>query len=231
MYKIALCKAKVVLFENVGNQRVFIYNGIIDESKTCVLHGAGVNVDEFSVLPYVKDCETTNFLFVGRVMREKGIDELLEAMNMLLSEGIKCHLDVLGWCEEDYTPILEKYQEEGWLSYHGYQTNVVPFIEKCHCLVLPSWHEGMANTNLECASSGRPVITTNIHGCLEAVDDGISGFLVEKQNVTSLYNAMKKFCMLNYDERKKMGLAGRTRMEKIFDKKIVVAETIKAMGI
>ncbi|MCR4674809.1 MAG: glycosyltransferase, partial [Lachnospiraceae bacterium] len=194
-------------------------------------HGAGVNVDEFSVLPYVKDCDTTNFLFVGRVMHEKGIAELLEAMKMLLSEGIKCHLDVLGWCEEDYTTILEKYQEEGWLSYHGYQANVVPFIEKCHCLVLPSWHEGMANTNLECASSGRPVITTNIHGCLEAVDDGISGFLVEKQNATSLYNAMKKFCMLNYDERRKMGLFGRTRMEKIFDKKIVVAETIKAMGI
>ncbi len=89
----------------------------------------------------------------------------------------------------------------------------------------------MANTNLESAASGRPVITSNIHGCLEAVEEGVTGFLAEKQNVDSLYGAMKKFCALSMNEREAMGIAGRKRMEEVFDKKKVVAETVKWMGM
>ena len=110
---------------------------------------------------------------------------------------------------------------------HGYQKDVRPFIEKCHCFVLPSWHEGMANTNLECAASGRPLITSNIAGCKEAVVDGKSGFLAEKQNVDDLYKAMKEFTQLSYEERKTMGLVGRKHMADVFDKEKVVEDTIK----
>ena len=85
----------------------------------------------------------------------------------------------------------------------------------------------MANSNLECAASGRPVITSNIHGCLEAVEDGVSGYLCEKQNADNLYQVMKKFVMLPCDVRKAMGLAGRKRMEEVFDKKKVVEDTIR----
>lgn len=104
-----------------------------------------------------------------------------------------------------------------------------PFIEKCHCFVLPSWHEGMANTNLECSAMGRPIITSNIHGCLEAVENGVTGYLCEKQNPEDLYRIMKKICELSYEERKAMGLAGRKRMEDIFDKKKVVSDTIEVL--
>ena len=93
--------------------------------------------------------------------------------------------------------------------------------------MLPSWHEGMANTNLECAASGRPVITSNIHGCLEAVEDGVSRYLCEKQNADDLYRVMKQFTKLSYNQRKAMGLAGRKHMEEVFDKKKVVEDTIR----
>jgi galacturonosyltransferase len=89
----------------------------------------------------------------------------------------------------------------------------------------------MANTNLECAASGRPVITSNIHGCLEAVEDGVSGYLCEKKNADSLYQVMKKFTELSYEERKTMGLAGRKRMEDVFDKRKVVGETVRWLKV
>lgn len=227
MYKVSMKKAKVVFFENSENMEIFLDEKIITKNQACLLNGAGVNLDHYSLLEYPRDCETTRFLFIGRVMKEKGIDELFDAMKNLVSDGISCSLDVLGGYEEDYADIIKKYEAEGWLHYHGYQKDVRPFIEKCHCFVLPSWHEGMANTNLECAATGRPLITSNIAGCKEAVVDGKSGFLTEKQNVDDLYKAMKKFTQLSYEERKAMGLVGRKHMADVFDKRKVVEYTIK----
>ncbi|GAB6103603.1 glycosyltransferase family 4 protein [Blautia glucerasea] len=229
MYRIGLRKAKVVFFENKENRQLFIDEKIVNEKQTCLLNGAGVNLDYFQVVEYPKENNTTRFLFVGRVMKEKGIEELLSAMKKLRAEGINCSLSVVGGYEEDYTDKIEEYEKEGWLYYYGYQKDVRPFIKNCHCFVLPSWHEGMANTNLECAASGRPIITTNIYGCKEAVIDGKSGYLVEKKNSKDLYEKMKKFCCLDYFTRKEMGLIGRKHIEDVFDKKQVVSETISKL--
>ena len=133
--------------------------------------------------------------------------------------------------EEDFASAIARYEQAGWLTYHGYQKDVRPFIEKAHCFVLPSYHEGMANTNLESASMGRPVITTNIHGCKEAVLEHISGFLCEPQNSDSLYEAMKRFMDLPNKTRTAMGLAGRSHMEAVFDKKKVIAATMQALNL
>jgi galacturonosyltransferase len=226
MYKISLKKAKIVFFENKENQKIFIDSGIVDKEKTCLLNGAGVNLNHYQVRTYSAG-DTIKFLFIGRVMREKGIDELFAVMKRLRADGVNCTLDVLGRLDEDYSEIIRQYESVGWLRYHGYQQDIRQFIEESNCFVLPSWHEGMANTNLECAASGRPVITSNIHGCMEAVEDGVSGYLFERKNADDLYRVMKKFTELSYEERKAMGLAGRKRMEEMFDKKKVVEETIR----
>ena len=230
MNKVACKKAKVVFFENEENRQVFIREKIVKESQTHRLNGAGVNLDKYQVTEYPKG-EKIKFLFMGRVMAEKGIDELFEAMKKMIADGINCELDVLGGYEEDYKEKIQEYEDEGWLHYHGYQKDVRPFIETCHCFVLPSWHEGMANTNLESAASGRPVITSNIPGCMEAVVDGKTGFLCERKNADDLYKVMKKFTELSFEERKAMGLAGRKRMEDVFDKKKVVKTTIQALEL
>lgn len=227
MYKVGLKKAKVVFFENEENQQIFLDEKIVRKGQTCLLHGAGVNLEHFQLTEYPSDDGIIRFLFIGRVMKEKGIDELFAAMRQLISKGVSCSLDVLGGYEEDYREIIHQYENEGWLHYRGYQKDVRPFIANSHCFVLPSWHEGMANTNLECAASGRPVITSRIHGCMEAVEDGVSGYLCEKQNAEDLYQVMKKFVMLPCDVRKAMGLAGRKHMEEVFDKKKVVEDTIR----
>ena len=230
MNKVGCKKAKVVFFENEGNRQIFIKERIVKESQTHRLNGAGVNLEKYQVAPYPGG-EKVKFLFMGRIMAEKGIDELFEAMLHLVSDGINCELNLLGFYEENYKEKIEKYEAEGWLHYYGYQKDVRPYIEESHCFVLPSWHEGMANTNLECAAMGRPVITSDIHGCLEAVDEGLSGYLCQRQDADDLFKVMKKFSMLSYNERKAMGLAGRKRMEDIFDKKKVVKETLKELRI
>ena len=230
MYKTALKKAKTVFFENAGNMQTLLDKKIVRREQCCLLNGAGVNLDHYQPAEYPEDDAPVRFLFIGRVMREKGIDELFCAMERLHSENLPCVLDVLGYYEEDYAEAIERYTAEGWLRYHGYQKDVRSFIADSHCFVLPSWHEGMANTNLECAAMARPLITSNIHGCKEAVICGESGFLCEPKNADSLYEAMKRFSALPADERRKMGIHGREHMEKVFDKKIVVKNTLKELG-
>lgn len=229
MYKAGLKSAKVTFFENEENRQIFIRERILKMEKTCLLNGAGVNLEYYQVAEYPPESGATKFLFVGRIMKEKGIDELFIAAKKMISDGYHIELGVLGEFEEDYSYIIQQYINEGWLHYYGYQKDVRPFIAQAHCFVLPSWHEGMANTNLECAAMGRPIITSNIHGCLEAVNDESSGFLCEKQNVKSLYNAMRKFTNLSYESRKSMGLAGRKHMEKNFDKCLIVKKTIEEL--
>lgn len=223
LYKIAMKNAKVIFFENSGDRTVFINKTRIPINKTHVLYGAGVNTKTYAYQPYPSN-DRIRFLFIGRVMKEKGIEELLEAGQRLVQEGFRCHIDIVGPCEEDYKAKLEECEKAGWLKYHGFQSDVKPYIRDCDCFVLPSYHEGMANTNLECASSGRPIITSNIPGCKEAVVEG-SGFLCEPKDAESLYGAMKK--MIETDDREAMGRLGRKHMEEVFDKKKVVAETIK----
>lgn len=231
LYKLSLKKAKVIFFENLENMQTMLSMGLAKEEKCCLLNGAGVNLDTYRPQEYPKTQDVTKFLFVGRVMAEKGIDELIEATKKLRSEGQLCELDVVGGLEEDYKQKLEECAGEGWLRYHGYQEDVKPFIKSCHCFVLPSWHEGMANTNLESAASARPIIISNIHGCKEAVVDGESGLLCEKQNVDSLYEAMKRFIELPTEAKKEMGLRGRAHMEDVFDKNKVVEETIRHLNL
>lgn len=228
LYKFALKKAKVVYFENSENKQLFIHEKMISESQACLLNGAGVNLERFSVQDYPQN-DQVKFLFVGRVMKEKGIDELFAAMRMLNEEGIRCNLDVVGGFDEDYSEIIRQHEEEGWLKYHGFQNDVRPFIGASDCFVLPSYHEGMANTNLECASSARPVITSNIPGCKEAVIDGVSGLLCEPKNVDSLYHVMKQMTEMSVEARRNMGQAGRKHMEDVFDKKKVVEETLHTL--
>jgi glycosyltransferase involved in cell wall biosynthesis len=224
--KIALKKAKCVFFENSESLDLFVGERILRKDQAVLLNGAGVNLEQFSYQPYPHD-EGVHFLFMGRVMKEKGVEELFSAMQRLKADGENCSLDLLGSFEEKYEEQIRKYEKDGWLNYHGYQSDVRPFIAKSHCFVLPSYHEGMANTNLESAATGRPVITSNIPGCREAVIPEVSGFLCEPKNADSLYAAMKKMIEIGSEGRAFMGKAGRRHMEDVFDKKKVVAETIK----
>lgn len=226
LYKIALKKAKVVFFENTGNKQTFLDLNILKEKQTCVLNGAGVNLEEYPFCEYPSG-EEIRFLFIGRIMKEKGVEELFEAAERIKRKYPNVFFDIVGPMEDDYRERIKELVEKNIIEYHGYQSDVKLYIKKCHCFVLPSYHEGMANTLLEAGAMGRPIITSDIQGCMEAVENDASGYLFQKQNVDSLYLVMERFIMLSYNDRKTMGGIGRKRMERIFDKKKVVQETIR----
>ena len=162
-------------------------------------------------------------------MKEKGIEELFYAINRLKEEGYPVVLDILGGYEDNYKEQIDEYVNNGIVNYYGYQSDVRPFIEKAHCFVLPSYHEGMANTLLENASMGRPLITSNIHGCLEAIHD--NGYLCKVKDQEDLYKKMKEFLELNHSERVQMGFNSRKHVEEVFDKRKVVEKTMKGVGL
>lgn len=226
MYKFAFKKVKTVFFENKGNRDIIVGKKIIPKEKSYCLNGAGVNLEEFAFTDYPDD-GTVHFLFIGRVMREKGIGELFDAAEQLKRDGMDIVVDVVGSFEEDYKEKVNDLDKRGIIKYHGYQSDVKPFIRNAHCFVLPSYHEGMANTLLECGAMGRPLITSNIHGCLEAVKDGETGFLCNAKDTDDLYGKMKRFFELPYERKKDMGRLSHEFVAGVFDKKKVVEETVK----
>lgn len=226
LWRIALKSVKCVFFENEENAQVFLKLNIVNKAKVHVLPGAGVNLEDFPFSEYPVSDEQIHFLFIGRVMKEKGIDELLTAMQQLYPKYPNIILDVVGWCEEDYEAKLQELQDQGLVQFYDFQNDVKPFISKAHAFVLPSYHEGMANTLLEAAAMGRPLITSNIHGCMEAVEDGKTGFLCEVKNAQALAEQMERFINLTYQDKAQMGKLSHDFVAKHFDKKMVVQETI-----
>lgn len=217
MYRTALKKADCVFFQNEENQRIFIQCGIFGKKSTLV-NGSGVNVEKHVFEPYPQ-AENTRFLFVGRIMREKGIEELLKAAKLLHSEKIS--FELLGYCDEDYTERLETLEKEGVIVQHGFQKDVHSYLKAASALVLPTYHEGMSNVLMEASATGRPVIATRISGCQELFEEGITGFGCEPQSAESLVDALKRFLALSTEERAEMGRNARRKMEREFDRKQV----------
>lgn len=228
LYKFACKKAHTVIFENCNNMKLFLDYGIVKEEQCLLNAGAGVNLEEYPFEEY-PPTDKTRFLFIGRIMQEKGIDELFDVAKRIKCEYDNVEFDVVGMYEDNYEEEVNELVGNGIINFYGYQNDVKPFIENVHCFVLPSWHEGMANTNLECGAMGRPIITSNIHGCLEAVIDGKTGYLVEKKNANDLYEKIKRFIELPYDEKVKMGQASHNHIAEVFDKKKVVENTVERL--
>lgn len=228
-YKFACKKVKVLFFENEGNKNLFLDFNIVDSDKCCVLHGAGVNTEHYYFTKYPPIEDKLHFLFIGRIMKEKGVDELFWAIDKLYQNNKNIILDVVGSFEDDYESKIKDLEQKGCLHYYGYQNEVRPFIKQCHCFVLPSYHEGMANTLLECAAMGRPLITSNIHGCKEAVIDGKNGYLVEVKNQKDLYEKLSLFINIDFESKENMCVESRKHIVENFEKSKVVNATISKL--
>lgn len=229
MYKVALKKAKTVFFENEGNAELFREKKITPKAQQTILAGAGVNLEYYSCKPYPEH-DTIHFLYLGRIMKEKGIDELFYAVRKLHEKyGSRLVLDLVGFFEDEYKEQVEQLVQDGIAVFHGFQQEPRPYYEMADCVVLPSYHEGMSNVLLEAAATGRPVITSDIPGCREAVEKNTSGLLCQVQSREDLLRNMEAFLKMSKEEREEMGQAGRRHMEKNFDKEEIVKKTCKAI--
>lgn len=225
LYKVALKKAETVFFENEGNAELFRQKRITPKEQQVVLSGAGVNLEDYLCKPYPEN-DKTHFLYLGRIMKEKGMDELFYSVSKLHEKyEDKIVLDLVGFFEDEYKEQVEELVQKGIAVFHEFQEEPRPYYEAADCVVLPSYHEGMSNVLLEAAAIGRPIITSDIPGCREAVEENVSGFLCRVKDKEDLLRKMEEFMELSQEERAEMGQKGRLHVEKKFDKERVVRKT------
>ena len=222
LYKFGLKDCKCVFAQNESNATFLIKNNIVGESHIRRINGSGVNLDRFIVSELPND-DICKFVFISRILKEKGIEELLQAADTIKRKYINTEFHICGFCEDEYKGDLDKLQKSGIVIYHGMIDNVPEFLQKMHCLVHPSYYyEGLSNVCLEACASGRAVITTDHEGCRETVMDGVSGFIVPIKDAAKLAKAIEKFIMLSYEEKREMGICGRKHAEANFDRNIIV---------
>jgi glycosyltransferase involved in cell wall biosynthesis len=221
LYKLGLKKTSCVFFQNEHNRKFFIKNRIA-KSKTRLIPGSGVNLEQYKLEEYPISDEIVRFLFIGRIMKAKGIEELLEAAKLVKQKYPNVQFDLVGGTEENYNQKIDELEKLDIIKHHGQQSDVHSFIKKSHATILPSYHEGLANVLLESASSGRPVLASRVSGCIETFEDGMTGFGFEARNVESLVKAILKFINLSWQQKRAMGMAGRKKMENDFDRNKVI---------
>lgn len=247
MYRVATSKARCIFFQNSSNMEFMKSHGVTGSGEVRLLPGSGVNLTAHPYIPYPPEDSGIEILSVMRIMKDKGIEELLQVIDELgipkdrpvgsdSSTGaagaagvenspVPVHFTIAGNYEEEtkalYEPQIERLVEEGKLTYLGFVDDMNPIYEKSHIVVHPSYHEGLSNVCLEAAACGRPIVTTDIPGCRETVDED-SGMLCQPKSAESLAQALERMLELTFSEREAMGKAGRAHVEKSFDRNIVI---------
>lgn len=229
LYKYAFRGIQKVFFQNTENQQFFVdYNIAIGKHEQ--IPGSGVNLNRFSPLPYPDD-STTEFVFISRIMKEKGIDQYLDAAEYITKKYPQTRFHICGFCEAEYEGRLDECVKSGVVNYHGMVRDVKEVLKVTHCTIHPTYYpEGLSNVLLESSACARPIITTDRSGCREVIDDGVNGFICKQKDCQDLIKQIEKFLEKSWEEKMQMGLAGRSKVEKEFDRQIVVEKYVKELG-
>lgn len=230
-YWVACCASQKVFFQNNDDKNEFVNNGLIKEEQVVIINGSGVNLEKFKPEPLPK---APAFLFIGRLIKDKGVMEYLEACKIIKRSHRKIRCMLVGPYDSNPSAMqpdeLNDYVEAGIVEYFGEQSDVRPFIAECSAYILPSYHEGTPKTVLEAMAMGRTIITSDAPGCRETVIDGENGYLVAVRDVNGLVEKME-FLIANTDVNKKMGECSLKIVREKYDVNIVNKSIIKTMGL
>lgn len=234
LYRLGLRRAHTIFFQNEADRAQFLAERLVDPARTQVLPGSGIDLDRFRPAPAPKRAETT-FLMVTRMVRDKGVFEYLRAAEMLRDRDANVRFQIAGFLDvENRTAIsraeLMRWVERGIVDYLGPSDDIRPLMAAADCVVLPSYREGTSRVLLEAAALARPIVTTNVPGCREVVDDGVNGFLCEARDADGLAAAMGRFADLPYEAREAMGTAGRRKVERDYDERIVIRAYLERLA-
>lgn len=221
LYRHGLRKAHTVFFQNEENREFMVSNGIVKDNYV-MLPGSGVNLSEHRAEDYPANEEPLMFVNIGRIMKDKGADEVLYAAKTIRREYPQTVFRVIGGFDGDYEEQIRLAQEAGDIEYLGQQSDVHAYLRDAHAIIHASYHEGMSNVLLEAAACARPIIATDVAGCRETYDDGVSGIACKAHDGDDLVRAIREFIALPYEQKQAMGLAGRRKAEKEFDRTAVV---------
>ena len=229
LYRLALRRVQRVFFQNEENRQFFVDRKLAVD-KHGMLPGSGVNLQRFTPLDYPGE-EATEFVFISRIMKEKGADQYLEAAEYIREKYPNTRFHICGFCEQAYEQRLKELHDKGVIHYHGMVRDVRTVIAQTHCTIHPTYYpEGLSNVLLESAACARPLITTNRSGCREVIDDGVNGFVTEQKNAKDLIAKIETFLALPWEQKKAMGLAGREKVAREFDRQIVVEKYLDELN-
>lgn len=236
LYKIGLSKSQKVFFQNYDDMNLFLDNNIVKKKISYRIPGSGVDLSKYNFIG-LKANKEISFLFIGRLLKEKGIEYFLEAVKIVLENEEHVKFYIVGEHEQnnsDYIDkiILDKYLENKNIIYYGSVSpdEMPKIIGDTTCVVLPSYYrEGVPRSLLESASMGKPIITTENVGCKEVVDEGKNGYKCEVKNSNCLAEKMMKFIVLSFNEKVNMSEYSRKKMENEFDEKIVLEAYINEL--
>ncbi len=221
LYKFGLKNVQKVFFQNEANLEFMRKNGIVGDNYE-LLPGSGVNLSKHTFEEYPEDTDKLLFTTIGRVMKDKGTDELLEAAKIVKKSYPDVRFRMIGFFDDDYEEKIDAAVNEGIIEYIPQQADIHPFMKETHAVIHPSYHEGMSNVCLEAAATGRVILASNIPGCRETFDEGITGYGFEAKSAESLAEAVIKFIETSYEKKVEMGKKARIKMEQNFNREICV---------
>jgi glycosyltransferase involved in cell wall biosynthesis len=227
LYKLAFKISAGVVFQNSDDLKLFRDLRIVDKDKTKLIRGSGIDVEYFNKSSK-NVSDNFELLFVGRLLLDKGVMELLEAFSKVLISNSKLLLTLVGGIDQGNPAsigedVIRKYESEN-IRFVGHQSNVKNYIEISDAVVLPSYREGLPRVLLEAMSMSKPIIVTDVAGCREVVNDEVNGFLVKPQDVASLELSILKMIEMTDLERLKMGAEGREMVEKYFSDQVICGQ-------
>jgi glycosyltransferase involved in cell wall biosynthesis len=234
LYRYALRKAATVFFQNTEDRDLFLRRELVPRATTALLPGSGVDTTGFTPIQREPGTSVT-FLLAARLLWEKGVGVYVEAARLVKEKHREARFMLAGPIDlENPSGITEEtirgWSGEGVVDYIGFQKDIRNALRQTDCLVLPSYYrEGVPRSLLEAAAMALPIITTDSVGCREAVEDGVSGFLVRPRDALDLAETIGRFLALTPAERAAMGQAGRRKMETEFDESIVVERYLRAV--
>lgn len=226
LYKFAFRFSSKVFFQNFEDCRLFTSENLVNKKKVDVLPGSGVNLSMFKP-SNLKPNKNFTFLLIGRVIREKGIIEYIDAIKKIKQENPEFKFQLLGEVDSAHRRGLHEDHVEGWvkeglIDYLGTVDDIRPAIEGADCIVLPSYREGTSRTLLEAASMGKPIITSDTAGCNNVVDHEVNGLLCKPRNSDDLADQISKMATLPKNVLSRFGKNSRSKMKREFDEKIII---------
>lgn len=229
LYKIGLRKAKKIFFQNSTNREFMLSKGI-GKINSEILPGSGVNLKQYKPFEFPND-NSIEFTYVGRIMKEKGFDQYVDAAKYFVNKYSYVKFHVCGPYEDDYKEKIEQLVNENILVYDGYVEDMTSIYKLVQCTVHPTYYpEGLSNVLLETSACARAIITTNRPGCKEVIEDSYNGYIVKEKDSNDLIEKIEKFLSLSNEQRKQMGLHAREKVEKEFDRNIVINKYLEAIN-
>ena len=237
IYRFSQQKVTKIFFQNKQDYSLFINKRIVKKDQAVIIPGSGVDTARFNPSKKLKkqNDELLKFCFIGRLITDKGIYEYVEAAKMILKKNKNVKFYILGELYKSHPTSITKRELDSWkkeniITYLGKTDRVENVLGKFDCIILPSYREGMSRVLLESASMGIPIITTNVPGCKEIVDENQNGFLCKVKDPFDLADKIERFIKLEPERRKQMGVYGRKKIESEFDEEIVINTYIKTIN-